>query len=233
MFLFVKVSLCERKSIKWEQYGGPCWSRLERGHDTECGMGDGVGDSEHNSVLLFLSLFPLWQWLCSSLLSLACTELNLIIIHSNSRHSHVFSQSVRSVVIKYITFFRCKKLLSACLSPLLSLRIPASVLQWHYFKPSSHPLSLPSLALLFHSGQIPSSQDQAVPANLSPSQRHFQPLAGYPTSLPIPLLWPHPCQFWLITQSKRPLLPLWASHDLHARKSATERGRTALLSFSA
>lgn len=104
--------------------------------------------------------------------------------------------------------------------------------QWHYFKPSSHPLSLPSLALLSHSGQMPSSQDQAVSANPSPSQRHFQPLAGYPTSLPTPLLWPHPCQFWLITQSKRPLLPLQASHDLHASERATEMGRTVLLSFS-
>lgn len=136
----------------------------------------------------------------------------------------VFIQRKYNWIVKYVVFYFFlfyylnQQLPSACLSLLLSLRIPASVLDWHYFEPSSHPFSLPSLALLSHSGQIPSSQHQAVPANPSPSQRHSQPLASYPASLTSPLLSPHPCQFWLITQTKRPLLPPQASHEPHARK---------------
>lgn len=80
---------------------------------------------------------------------------------------------------------------------------PATALCWHYFEPSSHPLSLPSLALFCQSGQIPSSQHQAVSANPSPSQRHSQSPSQSPQPPPVtpslPILVNHPNQKALIT----------------------------------
>lgn len=82
--------------------------------------GNGVGDSEHNSVLLSLTLFSLWHWLFSSVLSLACTGLNLNIIRSDPRHLNAFSQSVRNVWIERVRSSFCDAaflnqwLLSAC-----------------------------------------------------------------------------------------------------------------------
>lgn len=74
----------------------------------EGGLGDWGGgsfNSEHNSVLLFLSLFQVWQVTrVTSLLSLACTYLNLNIVQLPLMQ-YVYPDSQRDVVSKYMVFY--------------------------------------------------------------------------------------------------------------------------------
>lgn len=70
--------------------------------------------------------------------------------------------------------------------------------------PSQVPI-LSYFPVLWLSG-LAVAQLSVVPANLSPSLLGFQPLPWDPANLSSALLSPHPCQFWLISQTKRALI---------------------------
>lgn len=65
-------------------------------------------------------------------------------------------------------------------------------------------LSHTSLALWL--SDLTAARLSLVPANSSPSPLGFQPLPWDPANLSSALLSPHPCQFWLISQTKRALI---------------------------
>lgn len=91
-----------------------------------------------------------------------------------------------------------------------------------------------SLALLSHSGQIPVSQHQTVPANPSPSQRHSQPLwlvtqpslttsqshQPPPVTPSLPILVNHPNQKALITAAGFPRATCQRESDRDGKNSA-------------
>lgn len=79
-----------------------------------------------------------------------------------------------------------------------------------------------------------------VPANWSPSPLGFQPLPWDPANLSSALLSPHPCQFWLISQTKRALIAAagfpWSACQAERNRDGQGgggRGIQSFLSFAA
>lgn len=128
----------------------------------------------------------------------------------------------------------CISLLSAFLSPFVSCRIPPSVTPVTLYL-AKFPSSFASPALWLCLWSRRSPIVSLVLANWSPSLLGFQPLPWETANLSSALLPPHPCQFWLISQTENVLIAAagfpWSACQGECNRE--ERGMKSFLSFAA